>query len=91
MRPDFQFIDVGANVGTYTVFVGKLVGPGSRILAIEPQPEALERLRENLALNEIDAQIAPFAVGDTEGEVDFVGRLRKYRLHLDQSGATRAR
>ncbi|MEO8421575.1 MAG: FkbM family methyltransferase, partial [Hyphomicrobium sp.] len=67
----FQFIDVGANVGTYTIFVGKLVGPGSRILAIEPQPEALERLRENLELNEINAQIAPFAVGDTEGDADF--------------------
>jgi FkbM family methyltransferase len=72
MRPDFQFIDVGANVGTYTVFVGKLVGRGSRILAIEPQAEALERLRENLQLNEIDAHIAPFAVGEAEGEVDFV-------------------
>jgi FkbM family methyltransferase len=72
MRRDFQFIDVGANVGTYTVFVGKLVGPGSRILAIEPQAQALERLRENLELNEVNAQIAPFAVGDAEGEVDFV-------------------
>jgi FkbM family methyltransferase len=72
MRPDFQFIDVGANVGTYTVFVGKQVGHGSRILAIEPQAEALERLRENLALNEVHAQIAPLAVGDAEGEVDFV-------------------
>ena len=72
MRRDFQFIDVGANVGTYTVFVGKLVGPGSRILAIEPQAQALERLRENLELNEVNAQIAPFAVGDAEGEVGFV-------------------
>ena len=72
MRPDFQFIDLGANVGTYTLFVGRLVGPGSRILAIEPQAEALERLHENLALNEVDAQIAPVAVGDAEGEVEFV-------------------
>jgi len=72
MRPDFQFIDVGANVGTYAVFVGKLVGSGSRILAIEPQAEALERLVENLKLNDVHAHIAPFAVGDAEGEVEFV-------------------
>jgi FkbM family methyltransferase len=71
MRPDFQFVDVGANVGVYSVFVGTLAGPGARILAIEPQPQLVERLRENIALNGINVRIAPFAVADRDGEIEF--------------------
>lgn len=71
MRPDFQFVDVGANIGIYSVFVGTLAGPGARILAIEPQPQLVERLRENIALNGINVRIAPFAVADRDGEIEF--------------------
>lgn len=71
VRPGFQFIDLGANVGTYSIFVGTLAGPGARILAVEPQEALLMRLRENIALNGLDIQVAPFAVGDREGIIEF--------------------
>lgn len=71
MHPGFQFVDLGANVGTYSVFVGMLAGPGARVLAVEPQEALLPRLRANIALNGLDVTIAPVAVGDREGTIEF--------------------
>jgi FkbM family methyltransferase len=72
IRPGFQFVDLGANVGTYSLFVGKLAGPGARILAIEPQESLIERLCDNIALNDLDIMVAPVAVADREGVIEFV-------------------
>ncbi len=71
VRSNFHFVDLGANVGTYSIFVGTLAGPDARILAVEPQKRLLKRLRENIALNNLDITIAPVAVGDREGTIEF--------------------
>ena len=47
----FTFIDIGANVGGYALFVAALAGAQARILAIEPQPEIFERLAYNVRQN----------------------------------------
>jgi len=73
MRPDFHFVDIGANVGTYSVFVGTSAGPEARIIAIEPQTALQVRLNENLALNGLsNVHVAPCAVSDHEGIIEFV-------------------
>lgn len=51
IRDAFVFIDIGANVGGYTLFVAALAGPTARILAIEPQPDIFERLVFNISQN----------------------------------------
>jgi FkbM family methyltransferase len=62
------FVDVGANVGAYSLWVGPIIGPSGRIVAIEPQPSVLARLRANFALNpEFNAQIFPCGAGDSNG------------------------
>jgi FkbM family methyltransferase len=71
VRDNFHFVDLGANVGTYSIFVGTLAGPDARILAVEPQQSLLPRLRENIALNNLDIRVAPVAVGDRDGEIEF--------------------
>ncbi len=71
VRSNFHFIDLGANVGTYSMFVGMLAGPDARILAVEPQESILKRLRANVALNNLDIRVAPVAVGDREGTIEF--------------------
>src|SRR5262249_19321993 len=43
-------LDIGANVGHYTVRLSELVGPEGRVLAFEPVPENLELLAANVAL-----------------------------------------
>jgi FkbM family methyltransferase len=37
-------IDVGANIGVYTLFLRKLVGPTGRVIAIEAEPKNYSRL-----------------------------------------------
>ncbi len=71
VRSNFHFVDLGANVGTYSIFVGTLAGPDARILAVEPQVRLLKRLRENIALNNLKIAVAPVAVGDREGTIEF--------------------
>lgn len=50
--PGGVFLDVGANIGNHTVYVGKFLKP-SRIICIEPNPEAIEILKVNIMLNEV--------------------------------------
>ena len=45
---DFVFLDVGASVGGYALFLAALAGPRARILAVEPLPEVFERLAYNI-------------------------------------------
>jgi FkbM family methyltransferase len=89
VRPGFQFVDLGANVGTYSIFVARLAGPTGRVLAIEPQASLLERLRENIALNNLDIMVAPVAVADREEIIDFAVDLNNLgftSLNLDRKG-----
>jgi FkbM family methyltransferase len=44
VRPGDWVIDVGANVGHYTVRLSGLVGPAGRVMAFEPVPETFEIL-----------------------------------------------
>lgn len=89
VRTGFQFVDLGANVGAYSIFVGRLAVPGARILAIEPQDALLERLRENIALNALNIRIAPVAVADREEVINFSVDLHNRgstSLNLDRKG-----
>lgn len=51
LLPGDAFIDVGANIGYYTLLASQLVGEGGLVLAFEPAPANLARLAENLVLN----------------------------------------
>ncbi len=55
LRPGDGFVDVGANIGVYTLLAASLVGEGGLIECFEPDPVALARLRENLAINSVAA------------------------------------
>jgi FkbM family methyltransferase len=45
------FLDVGCHYGIFSVLASKLVGPKGRVIAVEPHPESLQVLRENLVAN----------------------------------------
>lgn len=47
------FIDVGANIGYYSVLVGKIVGENGRIISVEPIPSTAKVLNLNLRLNKL--------------------------------------
>jgi len=63
----FSFVDVGANVGLYSLHArsaATAAGLPLRAVAIEPQPEMLRRLRFNIAASGADGEIlvCPWAV-----------------------------
>jgi FkbM family methyltransferase len=45
-------VDIGANIGYYTLLLRKAVGDSGRVVAIEPSPDNYRQLLSNLALNE---------------------------------------
>ena len=45
-------IDVGANIGCFSILASRLVGPTGRVIAIEPEPSTHERLLKNIELNQ---------------------------------------
>ena len=51
LRPGDVVLDVGANIGYYSVVASSLVGPEGRVLSIEPDPSHFARLRRSLASN----------------------------------------
>jgi len=47
------FVDVGANIGLFTVSAARAVGPRGRVLAFEPSPFVFPYLQKNVGLNEL--------------------------------------
>lgn len=90
-RETFAFVDIGANVGLYSLFVAARAGDRARILAIEPQPGILERLRFNLAANPAaKVEVLPIALSDHDGTADLVLDANDGGgTHLDKHTATR--
>jgi FkbM family methyltransferase len=52
LRPGDVFVDVGANVGYFTLLASRLVGPDGRVVAIEALPEIHTVLERNVRAND---------------------------------------
>ncbi len=70
LRPGFVFLDIGANIGGYSMFVAANGGQNCRIVAVEPQPDIYARLVFNLRLNNFaTVKALACAVADKDGEL----------------------
>ncbi len=73
--------DVGAFIGYHTLLMCRLCGPAN-VVAVEPDPDSMVRLRNNLSLNGIrDARVVTVALGSHVGR----GILRKDALDRRQN------
>ena len=71
LRPGMTFIDVGANMGDFTLQAARLVGGSGRVIAIEPAPENHSYLKRSIELNGYSQPRAlPIALSDREGCAD---------------------
>lgn len=69
-KESFTFIDVGSNVGWYSLLVARKTSASSRILAVEPQPEIFDRLIYNIRQNPFATiKAVDCAVADKTGEL----------------------
>jgi FkbM family methyltransferase len=68
-RP-FEFVDIGANVGLFSLLVASYAGSNAKILAIEPEPENIRRLRFNVSANpDIAIRVIELALGERAATV----------------------
>jgi FkbM family methyltransferase len=76
------FVDVGANIGSFTLPVAKSLGAGGRVIAIEPSPTIFPYLKRNVDLNGLsNISLAQCAASDTDlQEVPF------YEAPIDNFG-----
>lgn len=73
LRPGAVAIDIGANLGEWTVPLARAVGVAGRIIAMEPVPRNAAALEATLAANALrQAEVLRSAAGDQDGTVEFV-------------------
>jgi FkbM family methyltransferase len=82
------FVDVGANVGIYSLWAAEC---GAEVIAIEPDPLAASRLRRNAQLNGYDITVIEAAVGESNGTANFtVGRDAMNAYAMDGDSVSRS-
>jgi FkbM family methyltransferase len=68
LKPGDVVIDVGANIGHYSLLAAAIVGPLGRIHAVECSPETLAMLSNNISKNKLqNILIHPFAAASERG------------------------
>jgi FkbM family methyltransferase len=72
LHPTFVFLDIGSNVGAYSIFVALNAGVGARVVAIDPNAIVLRRLQFNAAANGLsNIQTVQAAIAGEDGEMEF--------------------
>lgn len=51
VRPGDVVLDLGANIGYFTILAAKLVGPSGKVFSFEPEPTNFRYLTKNIELN----------------------------------------
>src|ERR1700744_1540958 len=84
LGPGDLFVDVGANVGSYSILAGDL---GASVIALEPAPDTFALLAENVQLNGYPVTMLEAAAGATCGTARFTsGQDAVNRLAADGPG-----
>lgn len=73
LKPGDSVIDIGANIGLFSIFAAKKVGKDGRVYALEPIQKTRQVLTQNIQENKVDSVVRtfPYAIGDSEKEVIF--------------------
>jgi FkbM family methyltransferase len=86
LRPGDVFVDIGANIGYFSLLGALPVGDSGRVIAIEPTPPTVAKLEINLELNGLkNVKVHELAVLDRPGTVQI------HQPHDDNIGANTLR
>jgi FkbM family methyltransferase len=81
LGPGQVFVDVGANIGYFTLLGGQLVGPEGRVVGIEAHPRLAELLQRNVIINGIHGHVTTWPGAAWSETTDL-------KLHLRQNFAS---
>ena len=72
IKPEMTVLDIGANIGYYSLMMLELMGNKGKLIAVEPSPSNIEILRKNLLLNKYnDIEVHNAAISDENGTKKF--------------------
>ena len=63
LKPDDVFVDVGANIGWYTLLASTIIGNRGHVHAFEPRRPIVEYLQQTVALNALEELVNIYPVG----------------------------
>jgi FkbM family methyltransferase len=95
LAPGATLVDVGAQIGYYSLKAAALVGSGGHVIAVEPNPDTIARLRANVAASGAGVvAVAPVACSDAEATLDLfaapesnTGETSLSKANASQTGA----
>jgi len=68
LKPGMTFVDIGANIGYFSVMASKIVGDQGRVIGVEPYAYNIKMLQKNISLNGcLNVEVLPFALTDKKG------------------------
>ena len=70
LQPGDGFVDVGANIGFFSLLASRKVGPRGSVVSIEASPEIYALLQTNIARNRAQVRALNFAASDARGQLE---------------------
>jgi FkbM family methyltransferase len=90
VRPGDRVVDVGANLGYYTLRIAGMIGPAGRLDAFEANPRLAEIVARSVGFNGYDDRVRlhKAAAGDRCGELSFsISRRQGGSGHIAEAAA----
>lgn len=88
VKPGMRCLDLGANIGYYTLLFSSLVGKSGKVFAVEPDSRNLPLLKKNIDLNGISeiVNLFPIGIGSEDSKTYFFKSEYSNLSKLDFSG-----
>ncbi len=92
LQPGDTFVDVGANIGVYSLHVARKLKSVGSVFALEPSPDAFKLLQQNIEMNSFGRVVTTIhaAASCREGQLYLAGDPKKWnslQLHENPPGA----
>ncbi|PWS26390.1 hypothetical protein DHW03_16550 [Pedobacter yonginense] len=91
LKPADTVLDIGTNMGYYTVWISKFIGEKGEIHCFEPDASNFDKLKRNIQLNHLEkiARLNNTALSNMEGLVSFTQGLDG-RNHINLNNSTQS-
>jgi FkbM family methyltransferase len=85
IKPGMTVLDIGADIGYYTLLFARLVGAKGRVFSFEPIPKANWYLNKNIEINRLDnVKTCAFALFDQAGTVCLEDPFNKSKIDVSK-------